>query len=61
MIAWVRKMLFDETAFVRLIRAAIMILGAAVQTGQITTLPPVVGAVLMGAAVFIGAGEKNPA
>ncbi len=60
MIAWVKKMLFDETAFVRLIRAAIMILGGAVQSGQITQIHPIIGACLMGAAVFIGAGEKNP-
>jgi len=60
MIPWLKKMFMDETAFVRVIRAAIMVAGGAVQAGAIPEIPNWAGAILMGAAVFIGAGDKNP-
>jgi uncharacterized membrane protein YkvI len=60
MIPFLRKLFLDETAFLRLGRAAIMIGGGLAQTGQLPGVPPWVGALLMGAAVFLGAGDKNP-
>jgi len=60
MIPFLRKLFLDETAFLRLVRALVMIGGGLVQSGQLPGVPAWLGALLMGAAVFLGAGDRNP-
>ena len=57
MVEWVKRILWDESAFERYARALLM--GAAIYLGQAGDLPG--WAVSIGAAlsVLIGAGEKN--
>ena len=59
MFPFLKRLFFDETVFVRAARMTIMIAGGMVQAGQIPGLPPWAGALLMGVAMFLGAGEKN--
>lgn len=58
MLVFFRKLLTDETAFLRSCRA---LLAAASQVvPHLVGAPEWVGPVLLGAAVFLGAGDKNP-
>lgn len=61
MIALLKRFFMDETSFIRMVRAILMAVGALASTGQ---LPPFVpdwlGALAMGAAMTLGAGDKNP-
>lgn len=63
MIPWLKKLFLSEESFVSYCRAALLILGMAAQEGQLP-LPEGwswASYVLIGAAVFLRAGEKNPA
>ena len=60
MIAWIKRFLTDETAFIGAVRAGIMGLGAWVAVGDSPTwLPSEVGAALMALSSMIRAGDKN--
>ena len=65
MIAWLKRFLFDETAFVGLVRAVFFGLGAISMSGQLpaeitAVVPGWAGAALIAIGGFIRAGEKNP-
>ena len=61
MIPWVKKLFFSEEAFVSYARAALLMLGMVAQEGKLGIPGEYdwVGYVLMAAAVFLRAGEKN--
>ena len=61
MVTWLKKFLFDETAFVGLIRALLQGVGAAQASGvlDIQGLPKWVGVAALALGGFIRAGEKN--
>ncbi len=62
MLAWCKRFLTDETAFIGAVRAAIMGLGAWVAVGDSPTwLPSEVGAGLMALSSMLRAGDKNSA
>lgn len=63
MIEWFRRLLFDETAFIGLVRAVLMTGGAIVATDPEAfgaLLPGWAGAVLMGSAAFIRSSSAGP-
>lgn len=61
MISWMKKFLFDETAFVGAVRALVLMAGGGILTypDAFPLLPKWAGIACMGAAGFIRAGEKN--
>lgn len=59
MLIYLKKLLTDETAFIRFVRAAVMAVGGMAQAGQLPFLPMWAGPALMALSVFVGAGEKN--
>ena len=61
MVTWMKKFLFDETAFVGLNRAINQGVGAAQASGvlDIQGLPKWVGVAALALGGFIRAGEKN--
>ena len=61
MLAWLKRFLFDETAFVGLIRAACIGLGTAVASGMMSVPEEwrVFGVIAASLGGFIRAGEKN--
>jgi len=59
MFAWLKKFFTDETAFTGAMRAMLLAGGAAVSSGSIPDVPPLLGALLMGAGGMLRAGEKN--
>lgn len=62
MIQWFRNMLFDETRFVRLVRAALIGLGAVATTpGVAEAIPfPYAGPGLMALGAFVGSMTGKP-
>lgn len=58
MIAFIKRLLWDEAAFERYGRALLM--AAALYLGQARDLPPWAIAVGGALALLIGAGDKNP-
>lgn len=58
MIQFLKRFFTDETAFVGLIRAALLGLGGMAATGNLP-IPPEWAAVIMAAGGFVRAGEKN--
>ena len=58
MIEFVKRLLWDESAFERYARA--LLFGASIYLGQAHDLPPWVTAAGVALAGFIGAGDKNP-
>lgn len=64
MIPWIRNLLFDETAFVRAVRALVFIFGAALHNGVVPgmngTVAWWVGPVVSGAALFLSSADKTP-
>lgn len=64
MIPWLKGFLFNETAFVGLVRAVVLGLGGAVSGGMIDVgelgIPKWSGVALLALGGFIRAGEKNP-
>ena len=63
MIPWIKRLLWDQTAFERYGRAAILIVGGGIATGQMAVPEGYewIGVVAMGLAGLIGAGDRNPA
>lgn len=62
MITWLKTLLFSEESFVSYARAVLLVLGMVAQEGKLG-LPDAygwVGYVLVAAAVFLRAGERNP-
>lgn len=63
MIPWIRKLLWDETAFVRYARAGLLAAGSLWTVYQVDgelSWRTALGAVLGGLGGLIGAGDKNP-
>ena len=59
MIAWIQRLLWDESAFERYARAALMLLAGLVGTSGGEWIPQWAAAPLMSVAVLIGAGDRN--
>ena len=63
MLEFLKKFLFDETAFVGLVRAACLGMGSAVATDMVDVsalgIPKAVGVLLIGLGGFVRAGDKN--
>ena len=60
MIPWLKKLLWDESAFERSGRAVLLMLGGLVATGQLPPwVPEWIAAPLLLLAGLIGAGDKN--
>jgi hypothetical protein len=59
MIEMLKQLLWNETAFIRYMRAGLVLFGA-LATQQIPGMPPWVGPTSMAVGVFLGAGDKNP-
>ncbi len=56
----IKKFFTDETAFIRMVRGFVMIIGGLISAGYAPEfLPPAVGIALSGLAVMFSAGEKN--
>jgi hypothetical protein len=64
MIPWLRNLFFDETSFVRAVRALVFILGAALHNGVIPGANGAaawwLGPVVSGAALFLSSADKTP-
>jgi len=58
MVQWLKKFFTDETAFVGVARGTLMAAGGVVATGNVP-IDPVWGAVLLGVAGAVRAGDKN--
>jgi hypothetical protein len=63
MIAWIKKLLWDETAFERFGRALLFAIGQAMQQGllpvEVGTTGWYIGILLQISAFTVGAGDKN--
>ena len=62
MIQWVKKFLFDETAFIGLMRLVFLSAGGMIiaYPEAMMELPKWLGVLCLGAGGFIRAGDKNP-
>lgn len=62
MLEFLRKLFMDETVFLRTARAVLAVLGMGIQNGTVPAPDWVkpFSFILVGAALFLGAGDKNP-
>lgn len=63
MVGWIKRFLWDESAFERYFRALVIGAAAAWNFYSIEgsmTRQGIIGSVMMGLAAMIGAGQKNP-
>jgi hypothetical protein len=58
MIEWFKKLIYDQSAFERYLRALLLLLAGLAASGEID-VPKWATAALMGLGGLIGAGEKN--